>query len=804
MFGVFNNKFFRYSLVTSVVSFFLLLSGASALIYQVLWVRLLSLSIGSSAISISIVLSVFFLGLGLGSYFAGHILKRFKNAFKIYLIVEIGIALSAVLLLPIFLELDYYISLLPIFEAGLGIKFFIVMLLLFIPTFLIGTTFPLLMTLVVTNKNEIRVKLAHFYAFNTAGAVIGVLLCGFVFIPHFGLDGTIYIAASINIFIVFIGIILYKKDEFSNTKSLVKSLNTKEPKVFDNKALIVLFITGFSAIATEVGWMKFLIIYTGNTIYGFSLILAIFLIGITIGSFIAKSRFISNINIYKILFFGLVLLSFMLLGARVGLGLFPEIYEQLNTLEVNSFVYRWSKYFIMFLLLLPATALFGLLFPIALKLYSPNINTIHSHVGKAYAVNIIGGIFGSIVAGFWIIPYFSTDTLLSVMAFIVLFSSLFFLREIKIKKAPYILTLFIILFFYSSNYFKHIDYRSMTNIVIQRNATPFTANAKSTLHYLKEGQTGIISILSYDNSPCIMRLLNNGINESWVDICDADNLLLSEFLLGQIPFFLNSTAKKAFVVGYGGGTTVKALSMNKLDSIDVVELEPAMLSAVKTLYNGALPTDTDKRVNISVNDARNSLLMSKNSYDIIVSQPSHPWLSGASNIMNKDFFEIVKSRLSKNGINGQWVPLFKIDVATFKSIIRAYTDTFEHVISFVNISSMDFLMFGSNEPIFINYEEIQKQMLEPQINRVLKRNNIQNPNDLMRYFALSRDQLVSISSLAKPATDTNLLAETFSSRYHSIKGNSADTLKFLRGYFLYDIDSYLLKRDEIKRDDKIP
>lgn len=787
LFGVFKNKFFRYSLVTSVVSIFLLLSGASALIYQVLWVRLLSLSIGSSAISISIILAAFFLGLGLGSYFAGDILKRFKNAFKIYLIVEIGIALSAVLLLPILLDLDYYISILPVFEAGLGIKFFIVMLLLLIPTFLIGTTFPLLMVLVVNNKNEIGIKLAHFYAFNTIGAVMGVLLSGFIFIPHFGLSGTMYIAASINIFIVFVGVLLYKKDSFSCNKSLVDAPNTKEPKVFNNKALIVLFVTGFSAMATEVGWMKFLIIYTGNTIYGFSLILAMFLIGITVGSFIAKSRFISNINIYKTLFFGLILLSFILLGARAGLGLFPDIYEQLNSLEVNSFIYRWSKYFVIFLLLLPATALFGLLFPIALKLYSPNINTIHSHLGKAYAVNIIGGIFGSVIAGFWVIPYFSTDTLLSVMAFIVLFSSLFFVGEIKIKKAHYILTLFTFLFIFSSNYFAHIDYRSMTNIVIQRNATPFSANAEPTFHYLKEGQTGIISIISYQNNPCIMKLLNNGINESWIDICNADNLLLSEFLLGQIPFFLNPNAKKAFVVGYGGGTTVKSLSFNKLDSIDVVELEPAVLSAIGTLHNGFLPTDIDKRINVSINDARNSLLTSKNTYDIIVSQPSHPWLLGGSNIMNKDFFEIVKSRLSKNGINGQWVPLFKIDVATLKSIIRAYTDTFDHVISFVNTSSMDFLMFGSKEPIVFDYKEIQKQMLKPQINRILKRNNIQNPNDLMRYFALSRDQLLSISSFAKPATDTNLLAETFSSRYHNIKGNSTDTLNFLRSYFSHDI-----------------
>ncbi|MCF6339462.1 MAG: fused MFS/spermidine synthase [Sulfurimonas sp.] len=692
-----------------IVSLFLLLSGASALMYQVLWVRLLSLSIGATSVSISIVLATFFLGLGLGSYFTGTIIKKFKNSFKIYLFAEIIIALSAVLLLPILLNLDYYISMLHIVEAGLGLKFFIVMLLLFIPTFFIGTTFPLLMSVAIKQKNEIGLKLAYFYAINTAGAVVGVLLSGLILIPHFGLDGTLYIAASLNLFIVLVGFVLYKLSYFSSVFILKSYIATQEPTRFNNKALIVLFVTGLSAMATEVGWMKYLIIYTGNTIYGFSLILAMFLTGVTIGSFMVRSQYLSKIDINKFLFFGLILLSIMLLVARIGLGEFPEIYEQLSIFKDNPFIYKWSKYFAMFLLLLPATALFGALFPIALKLYSNNIYSLYSHVGKAYAINIIAGILGSIIAGFWIIPYFSTDILLTAVALLVLVSSLLFIKDIKIKKISYIWVGFSIVFILLSDKLTHIDYRSMIGIVLKQGIPANVhINTKTTTHYLKEGQTGVISIFSYDNKPCIMKLLNNGRNESWIDICDENNLLLNEFLLGEIPFLLNPLAKDAFVVGYGGGTTVKALAMNNLDSIDVVELDSAILDAVRTLYNNKLPTDSDKRVKVIVNDARNALLMSKKSYDIIVSQPSHPWLSGSSNIMNKDFFEIVKSRLSQGGINAQWVPLFKIDTATLKSIIKAYIDTFEYVISFVNIQTRDLLLFGSKQPIVFNYESIQK------------------------------------------------------------------------------------------------
>lgn len=774
-------RYYTSSLVDRSVSFFLLLSGASALIYQVLWVRLLSLSIGSTSVSISIVLSAFFLGLGVGSYFAGGILKRFKNALNVYLFAEAGIALSAVAILPILLNLDYFISLLPIVEAGIWLRFFIVILLLLVPTFLIGATFPLLAAVAIRNKDEIGHKLAHFYAFNSIGAVIGALSSGLLLIPNFGLDGTLYIAASLNVFIVLIGIILYGRLSYAGKASLLLLSNEQDRVKPNNKALFVLFVTGCSAMATEVGWMKFLIVYTGNTIYGFSLILAMFIAGIAIGSFIAKLKIISKIDSEKLLFFGLILLALALLGARAGLGVFPEIYEQLNSLEVNEFVHRWSKYLVMFLLLLPSTALFGMLFPIALKCYSAEVETLGSYVGKAYALNIVAGIFGSIIAGFWIIPYFSTDILLTSFALFILFSSVFFVKSKSIKNVTLFWGGFTSVILLINLFLPHIDYKEMINIVVERESRAYSNNKTTTIHYLKEGQTGIIGLLSNNAEPCIVKLFNNGLNESWVDVCNANNLLLSEFLLGEIPIILNPLAKKAFVVGYGGGTTLRALSMSELESIDAAELDYAVLDAVRVLYDGKLPTDNDKRVRVKLNDARNALLMSKERYDIIVSQPSHPWLNGASNIMNRDFFEIVKSRLSQNGIYGQWVPLFKIDVATLKSIIRAYTDTFTHVVSFVNVSTRDFLMFGSNEPIIINPEAIQKQILQSEASAIYERHNIKEPEDLMGYFALSKEQLVDISANSEPATDTNLLAETFYFR-HNIKDNNSDTLGFLKGY----------------------
>ncbi len=785
---------FYFSSNTVLISFFLFLSGASALVYQVIWVRLLSLSVGASSISISIVLAAFFLGLGLGSYFTGVILQRFHNALKVYLIIEFFIALSALVLLPLLLNLDYFISLLPFSEVGIGFKFFVVILLLLIPTFLIGTTFALLMAVAISHRKEIGAKLAHFYALNTLGAVCGALVSGIVLIPHYGLDGTVYIAALLNIIIVLTGMVFYKLLK-PKSKIYISENCNKEFYTLNNKALYVLFATGLSAMATEVGWMKFLIIYTGNTIYGFSLILSMFLLGLSIGSFVVKSHFLSKIAPDKFLFYGLIFLAIALVFARVGLAMFPDAYALLNEMQLSSFASRWSKYLLMFLLLLPATVLFGALFPVALKLYSGNLEALHCNLGKAYAVNIVAGIVGSVLAGFVFIPYFSTDVLLSLMAFFVFITSALFLKEMQTKKAILFWCIIFTLLLLCSKYLAHIDYKSMINIVLKRDM--MHTNKEASVHFLKEGRTGIISVISYPSDSCKMILLNNGLSESWVDICNKNNMLLSEFLLGEIPVLLNPSSKKAFVVGYGAGTTLQALSMNSLESIDVVELEPAVLEAVSSIYGGVLPTKKDPRIHVSINDARNTLLMSKERFDIIVSQPSHPWLAGASNIMNKDFFEIVKSKLSDGGIYAQWVPLFTIDVATLKSIIKAYTDTFEYVISFVNLNSRDFMMFGSNEPIDYNTVKISQLIRENnKVGRIFKRHAIYDAFDLLKYFALSKEQLIKVADGSIPSTDTNLLAETFYGRYKDVKNNSFNTLGFIKFKMSKDYKSYTIIKNK--------
>ncbi|MDQ1340282.1 MAG: hypothetical protein QG567_1439 [Campylobacterota bacterium] len=747
---------------------FLLLSGASALIYQVTWVRLLGLSIGATSLSISIVLAAFFLGVGSGSYFAGAILDRLKNPLKLYIFAELFVAISALALLPILLNLDSFVASFYWFGEIAFFKFFMVLLLLAIPTFFIGTTFHLIVALTIQKQKEIGEKIAKLYAVNTLGALLGVVGAGFLLIPFFGLDKTIYIAAFINLFIAICGFLLKNLlIVHHEEKNETGASNTNE------KALIILFVTGFASIATEVGWMKYLIIYTNATIYGFSMILGIFLAGIIIGSWFAKSKFISNKEPEEVLLYGLFLLAAALILARSGLGSFAEINEYINNAGFSEFITRWSKYLVMLAALFPATFLFGVLFPISLKLYCADIDTLHKSVGKGYGINIIAGIFGSITAGFFIIPYFNTDILLVLMAIFVALASFVFINKTnKIKLSSFAIIFAALLIFTPS-----INYASMVNIVFSRGYKHIDSNEH--LEFLKEGKSKVVAIFG-DEIGCVKKITSNGMNESWVNLCNDSDLVFNEFMLGVVPYALTQNPKNAFVLGYGGGTTAKTLLFTNIKEIDLVELEPLMVEAMRTTYGGVLPTDNNPKINITYNDARNTLITTKKEYDIIISHPSHPWLLGVGNILSKEFFEISKSRLTPNGIHAQWVALFRLDRDTLKSILKTYTQTFEFAVGFVNYKTYELLLFGSQKPIVFDNAKIQKLFENPSIAKVLNRHQIHTVDDFLSYFLFSKEKLVQISKSGQTCTDTNILTEVFFSKYKETNENNLKVIDFLK------------------------
>ena len=773
---------------------FLVISGIASLIYQVTWVRLLGLSMGSTSASVSTVLAAFFLGMAIGSYWAERMTRNRINSLKPYIFLEFLIGISGLALLPILLHLDGLLALFPAIGTELSLKFFLALVLLSIPTVCMGATFPVMASILIRRHSEVGRRMGQLYSLNTAGAVLGAALTGFVFIPHWGLDGAIYIAFGLNMMVVLVALIVGRYWTLPPIEAMpvaekIDPVLTGENHAFRLRALIVLAATGFVSIATQVGWTKYLAIFTGTTIYGFAAILTVFLSGIAAGSWAIKS-YLEKIRAPQTwMAIGLLLLGVSLIATRVGFSALPPIYETVNQMNSAPLFQQLTKYAIVFALLFPPTFLLGALFPLNLKLYCGTLMAVRTRIGKAYSINTLASIFGAIFAGFWFIPRYGTDHLLTLMALIILLLALIFLPTLKRRVVRFTLAGSVAAAFVAAWLAPHLSYQALVASVGYQWDTDAKSGKKPEFLFLKEGKAGVISLVTYDHQ--VAKLQNNGLNESLIHMHDPNRALLAETLLGLVPYLLHSNPKSAFVVGFGGGITTRALTLTDLKSIRVVELEPAVVAAARQVAVGEIPALRDPRVHLDFNDARNTLLVESTRYDLIVAQPSHPWLAGAANVFTLQFWEIAKSRLNERGVFGQWVNLFKMDVTTLRSLLQAFYQVFPQGMSFADLNTGDMVLIGSKQPLMFDFAHMNRILEQPKIRATLSTHEILTPADLLWYFALSRDEALVAAGNAQPNTDTNIISEVRLSALTAQPTGAEDPYAFLRRNFHLDLIPYL-------------
>jgi spermidine synthase len=786
-----------------LAALFLVVSGVAALTYQVVWVRLLGLSMGSTSASVSTVLAAFFLGLAIGSYLAERITRNRIDSLKVYIVLEAVIGIAGLVLLPVLLNLDHIMAAIPELGALLPFKFSIAMALLVIPTMCMGATFPVMAAILVRRQADMGKRVSQLYSLNTAGAVFGALLAGFVFVPNWGLDGAVYMAATLNFFIVVVAIYLNSRLTFppvesSQGQDIRSELTAKQKDSLQLQAplrihaLIVLFATGFVAIATEVGWTKYLSIFTGTTIYGFAAILTIFLFGIAAGSWWVK-KYLDKIQRPEFwMAVGLIALGSSLLFTRAFLSFLPPVFEAINHFSVEVWLKHGVKYAIVFLMLILPTFIFGALFPLNLKLYCGNLSGVRARIGKAYAVNTIASIFGSLAGGFWIIPEYGTDALLTVMALLILVLPFIFIRPLP-KPVPRIaVTVLAVIAIGGNWFFGHISYKELIASVQYQYDFNAGSGKKPEVLYVKEGKTGVVSLVTYDGNH--IRIQNNGLNESGFKKDNLDYPPIIEYLLGLMPYFLHDDPKSAFVVGYGGGFTAKALTLTEgLEKIKVVELEPVIVDAGRYLFGGEMPALQDPRLILEFNDARNTLLLEGVKYDLIAAQPSHPWLSRASTVFTREFFQVVKSRLKEGGIYGQWLSMFNMDATTMRAIMSAFYEVFPEGFTMAEVRTGDFLMFGSDKPITFDMKRARERSNEERIRKGLDYYGLNEPYDFFWYFALSREQALTAIGDMVPNTDLNILSEVRLSALDQNAKDEESPYKLLWDHYTLDVDSILSK-----------
>ena len=787
----------------------LLPSGASALMLQVVWMRLLGLSLGSTSASIATVLAAFFAGLALGSLLAGRLVRGSRSPLAVFAMLEAVIAVSAVALVPALLAMPLVVAALPDAVAGLPGSFAIAFCLLLVPTTAMGATWPVLAQ-ATSAAGSRQSDLAQLYGLNTIGAVFGALGAAWLAVPAFGLDGAAWIAAGIDLAVAGVAWRLAAGgrssqgagDEADTAHAFSPDLGSTsprhgagadsssardavEPSATSGLAFVVLAVTGAVTLSCEVAWSRALGLLTGTTMTGFAAILASVLTGLALGSVLAARM---PRQTRGMLVGGLVALGGALLATRTALAALPYLIESTAGINPTAETVRLG---VTVVLLAPPTIVLGALYPTALSALGGASGQLASRLGLGIAINTLAGIAASLATGFVLLPRLGSDATLLGAAGLTL--AVGALAGLSLRGLPRLaVPLLAVALLLAAPRLPGPDTQRLllaaqTRWGEQGDPEKTARPEDTTWYYVAEGKEGIVATFSTNGKNAVLQ--NDGLRESWVGLKDPLSGLWAESMLGLVPWLLHEDPRSAFVIGFGGGTTTRALSATDLPAITVVELDRAVVDAMSALPGRPLTELEDPRVTLRIADARHVLVREPTRYDVIVSQPSHPWVAGAGHLFTREFFTLASSRLTDRGVYGQWLNLFRMDGTTLRSVLASFYDVFEYGFALADTDNGDLLLFGARQPLTLDATWLAERMAPGRVRAWFSRHHIPRPVDLLDSFALSRNEALAAAADSPLNTDLSILTEVrVSSSYE--KGGDDDPYTVLarhRGFDMLDL-----------------
>jgi spermidine synthase len=775
----------------SVVLSCFFLSGASGLILELLWTRMLTLVFGSTALAVSTVLTAYMGGLGLGSYLAGKFSDRLKDPVRAYALAEAAIGIYA-LLVPWLI--GYYPGLNQWLWVTFGDRYTLLSILRFVasagllivPTTLMGATMPILARYFVSRPFEmgrVSLRLGTLYAVNLFGAVAGSFLAGFIFLPMVGVRSTNLVAASFDMSVA-VAILVARR--FARTRARASdaldelaaaqtgSVDAYAPaRLYISPAarkvvLLSFAVSGATAMCLQVLWTRALAVIIGSSIFSFTIILLAFLVGLGSGS----ATFGKLVTKFKDPVRGLAFTHLGIVGC-IGLSYLitdrlPFVFTYLlSSTMVSADAVLTCQFALACLTVLPSTFLMGAIFPITVRVVTGDLATVGRDVGSAYALNTVGAILGSFLSGFVVLPVLGlqrgiylaavVDLSLAVMLFAVTASLPPARRLIGMATAVAMALVGLAmprwnLTNFSIGFFRISMARDYIDMVERRHQRKKWQMPK--LVYYKDG---IATTVSVDQWGKVFSMKNNG----KVDASnDAD--MPTQISVGLLPLLLydNDHAPKVALIGYGSGVTAGASTQYPIDKLEVVELEPAIYEAAHFFDSvNHRPTENPK-VKAIVGDGRNFLTQRNDLYDIIISQPSNPWITGVSNLFTREYFQSVKSRLREDGIFCQWAQLYEMAPWNIKAIYRTLADEFPYVMVFAaeDLSS-DTILIASRKPIELDIRKIARAFENPITAAEAKRAGFETPHDVPAFLLLGADEMRSFTAGAAINTDDNALIE---------------------------------------------
>jgi len=756
-------------------------SGFAGLIYESVWTHYLKLFLGHAAYAQSLVLVVFMGGMALGAGLCGRLSARIRNPLLGYAIIEAVIGALALVFHEVFDATTgwAYAALLPALGnewLAMAAKLALCCALILPQSVLLGATFPLMSAgLARAHPDSPGESVAMLYFTNSLGAALGVLVSGFVLIEWAGLPGTLRTAGVINLALAALVAVVARP---ARDAPLAASADGGGAA---RLLLVVAFLTGLASFIYEIAWIRMLSLVLGASTHSFELMLSVFILGLALGGLAVRRLVDRARHPERLLAWVQVAMG---LAALCTLPVYDRTFQMMEYLmnglartDAGYFFFNLSGHGIAAVVMLPTTFLAGMTLPLITGTLIRR-GAGEAAIGAVYAANTLGAIAGVLLAVHVGLPLLGLKATLMMGALVDVGLGLALLWRFGAggRAVAFAATACALLFAPLAVLFE-LDANKMTAGVFRHG--DLSSSSDATILYRKDGKTATVHLARYHDA---ISIRTNGKSDGSISLDSAARRGTDEItmvLTGALPLALKPDAREAAVIGIGTGLTTHTLLQSlTLQRVDTVEIEAAMAEAARGFMPRNSAAFADPRGHIEIDDAKTFFSTRNRRYDIIISEPSNPWVSGVSSLFTREFYDRIQGHLKPGGILVQWFQLYEIDASLLASVMNALGGVFPHYAVFAP-SDHDLLIIASATPLPL---PPKAEVFEhPGLAKELWKVHVLSAGDLDARFIGSRATLEPLfRSYAMPAnSDFHPVLDLHAARHRFTEKSASDIVAML-------------------------
>ena len=659
-------------------------SGAAALIYEIVWLQMLEQVIGSTAVSLGLILGTFMGGMCLGSLLLPRLVSAAQPPLRVYALIEFGLAVLGFLIL----------RLIPLMSGVYTAAFLIP------PTLLMGATLPALARQVQRVENRVS-SLSLFYTANIAGAVVGCLLAGFFLLRQYDVTVATYAAVATNIAMAAIALALG-----GTASSAVDAAKPAVAPAFRPDTIyFAIALSGLCALAAEAIWTRLLGLLFGASVYAFSIILAVFLTGLGIGS--GLGTWLSRVALHPRLALGwcqilaacaIAWTSYNLSASLPYWPIDPSISSNIwFTFELDLARAFWA--------LFPATLLWGASFPLALAAAESKGQDPARLMAGVYSANTLGAIVGALGASLLLIAWVGSQRAEQILIAVSMIAGLVLILPARVRSAGVLLGGAGVVLAGGLIY----SVPAVSNLLIAYGRYAATWVGKGDIIYSAEGLTASVAVSSFTSGALTFHVAGK------IQASNVPRDMRLQRMLGHLTTLTNAHPLSVLVIGCGAGITAGAVSIDpRVERETIVEIEPLVPQAAARYFAGPnFDVVHNPKVRLRIDDGRHFLMSTRDRFDGITIDPLDPWVKGAANFYTAEFLQVLKQHLNHGGVVTLYIQLFETNLEAVKSAVATFFEVFPNGTIWGNPyqgRGHDMVLLGTAEPLRVDLDEMENRI----------------------------------------------------------------------------------------------